>query len=81
MPSAVMSPLKSAIQGWMNSPGHRVNLLDPDFNEIGVGYYRRDSDGRGYVTQDFGNDAVYAPVIIENEALSTTSPNVNLIYL
>jgi cysteine-rich secretory family protein len=69
---------ESAIQGWMNSPGHRANLLDPDFNEIGVGYYRRDSDGRGYVTQDFGNDAVYAPVIIENEALSTTSPNVNL---
>ena len=67
-----------AIQGWMNSPGHRANLLDPDFNEIGVGYYRRDSDGRGYVTQDFGNDAVYAPVIIENESLSTTSPNVNL---
>ncbi|MGE5250986.1 MAG: CAP domain-containing protein [Bacteroidota bacterium] len=67
-----------AIQGWMNSPGHRANLLDPNSREIGLGYYRRSSDGRGYVTQDFGNDAVYAPVIIENEALSTTSPNVNL---
>jgi uncharacterized protein YkwD len=67
-----------AIQGWMNSPGHRANLLDPNSREIGVGYYRRDSDGRGYVTQDFGNDAVYAPAIIENEAVSTTNPNVNL---
>ena len=67
-----------AIEGWMNSPGHRANLLDPNSREIGLGYYRRDSDGRGYVTQDFGNDAVYAPIIIENEAISTTSPNVNL---
>ena len=72
-----LSP-ESAIQGWMNSPGHRTNLLNPSWREIGLGYYRRDSDGRGYVTQDFGNDAVYAPVIIENEALSTNSPNVNL---
>lgn len=72
-----LSP-EAAIQGWMNSPGHRANLLDPNSREIGVGYYRRDNDGRGYVTQDFGTDVVYAPVIIENEAISTTSPNVNL---
>ena len=67
-----------AIQGWMNSSGHRDNLLNTNVREIGLGYYRRSSDGRGYVTQDFGNDAVYAPVVIENEALSTTSRNVNL---
>jgi uncharacterized protein YkwD len=67
-----------AIQGWMNSAGHRANLLDPNSREIGLGYYRRDSDGRGYVTQDFGSDPVYAPVIIENEALTTTTPNANL---
>lgn len=69
---------EDAINGWMNSPGHRATLLDPNLREIGLGYYRRDSDGRGYVTQDFGSDAVSAPIIIENEALSTTSPNVNL---
>jgi uncharacterized protein YkwD len=67
-----------AIQGWMNDPGHRANLLDPNAREIGLGYYRRDSEGRGYVTQDFGDDPVYAPVIIEDEALSTTTTNVNL---
>jgi uncharacterized protein YkwD/uncharacterized protein YhfF len=69
---------EDAIQGWMNSPGHRANLLDPNSREIGLGYYLRNSDGRGYVTQDFGNDAIYAPIIIENEAISTISPNVNL---
>lgn len=67
-----------AIEGWMNSSGHRANLLDPNSREIGLGYYRRDSDGRGYITQDFGNDAVYAPVVIDNEALSTASTSTNL---
>lgn len=67
-----------AITGWMNSSGHRANLLDPGSREIGLGYYRRLSDGRGYVTQDFGADAVYAPVVIENEALNTNSQLVNL---
>ena len=67
-----------AIQGWMNSAGHRTNLLNSSYREIGMGYYRRDSDGRGYLTQDFGRDKVYAPVVIENEALATTDPNVSL---
>jgi uncharacterized protein YkwD len=69
---------QDAINGWMNSPGHRANLLDPTWREVGLGYYRRVSDGRGYVAQVFGVDDVYAPVIIENEAVSTTTPNVNL---
>ncbi len=69
---------ESAIQGWMNSPGHRTNLLSPNSREIGVGYYRRAGDGRGYITQDFGSDDVYAPMIIENEAVATPSSNVNL---
>ena len=67
-----------AINGWMNSPGHRANLLDPAWREVGLGYYLRQSDGRGYVTQDFGVDSVYPPVIVENEAVTTTTPNVNL---
>lgn len=69
---------EDAIDAWMNSPGHRANLLNPDFREIGLGYYRRDSDGRGYLTQDFGVDGVYSPVVINNEALKTTSCNVSL---
>jgi uncharacterized protein YkwD len=68
----------AAIDGWMASGGHRNNLLNATFREVGLGYYRRGSDGRGYVTQDFGVDGVYPPVIINNEALQTTSPNVAL---
>jgi uncharacterized protein YkwD len=39
--------------GWMDSPGHRRNILDKDFTEIGVavGY---SVDGRPYYCQVFG---------------------------
>lgn len=67
-----------AVDGWMRSPGHRANLLDPNSRELGMGYYRRASDGRGYLTQDFGNDPIYPPLIIQNEALTTSFPMVNL---
>lgn len=28
---------KTTVTGWMNSPGHRANLLDPDLKEVGFG--------------------------------------------
>jgi uncharacterized protein YkwD len=65
-----------AIQGWLNSPRHRDNLLCDCHREIGLGYYL--GAERGYVAQVFGYDPVYPPVIIENEALSTTTPQVGL---
>jgi len=30
--------VSSVIQGWLGSEGHCVNLMDPDFTEIGAGY-------------------------------------------
>ena len=66
-----------AIQGWLDSPGHRDNLLAAGHREVGLGYYRDDS-GQGYVTQDFGSDPTYAPLIIENEAIDTPTQQVNL---
>lgn len=74
---AYVSP-QDAINGWMASQGHRENLLNPGYREIGLGYYLRASDNRGYVTQDFGIDGVYAPVIIDNEALTTSNRSVDL---
>ncbi|WP_031516427.1 CAP domain-containing protein [Desulfofalx alkaliphila] len=29
---------ESVMEGWMNSPGHRANILNPHFTEIGVGF-------------------------------------------
>ncbi|WP_367136577.1 MULTISPECIES: CAP domain-containing protein [Streptomyces] len=41
------------VQGWMNSPGHRANILKPDFAYIGIGYATGSSAGT-YWTQLFG---------------------------
>jgi uncharacterized protein YkwD len=46
---------EQAIQGWMNSPGHRANILNPNFQEIGFGY-SQNAGGmyRHYWVQVFG---------------------------
>lgn len=44
----------SAFQGWMNSPGHRANILSSSFTQIGVGYvYFADSQYRNYYVTVF----------------------------
>ncbi|MCG5062081.1 MAG: hypothetical protein KA714_29990 [Limnoraphis sp. WC205] len=50
---------EAVVEGWINSPGHRENLLNPDFTEIGVGYYFLENDTGSenwnhYWTQVFG---------------------------
>ena len=40
-------------RGWMNSPEHRKNMLDPDVTQIGVGI-ARDRGGRYFAVQMFG---------------------------
>jgi uncharacterized protein YkwD len=42
-----------AIATWMDSPGHRANLLNPDFRQIGVGI-ATNARGQRYFTQVFG---------------------------
>lgn len=41
------------VSAWMNSPGHRANILTEDFTAIGVGYYKTSSGYRHYWTQIF----------------------------
>jgi uncharacterized YkwD family protein len=40
------------MNSWMNSPGHRSNILSPSYTQIGVGL-AKDSSGRCYWTQQF----------------------------
>ncbi|WP_030411829.1 CAP domain-containing protein [Streptomyces sp. NRRL S-1448] len=40
----------SVMKGWMNSPGHKRNILDCSFKELGVGL----AQPGDYWTQDFG---------------------------
>ncbi|MER7925712.1 CAP domain-containing protein [Streptomyces sp. NPDC096057] len=41
------------VEGWMNSPGHRANILKPDFTHIGIGLAGGGQMGT-YWTQLFG---------------------------
>jgi uncharacterized protein YkwD len=42
-----------AVAGWMASEGHRANILNGEFTEIGVGR-ATNADGKPYWTQVFG---------------------------
>jgi len=41
------------VEGWMNSPGHRANILKPDFTHIGIGF-AGGGPAATYWTQLFG---------------------------
>lgn len=43
---------EEVMNGWMNSPGHRANILNSSYTEIGVGYVT-DGNGTGYWVQEF----------------------------
>jgi uncharacterized protein YkwD len=53
---------RSAFTWWMNSPGHRANILDPDFREVGIGVRKGEyvdesgtiHPGTSMYTVDFG---------------------------
>lgn len=53
---------EAVVQGWINSSGHRDNLLNPNLRELGVGhYYLANDTGQvnwsHYWTQKFGSPA------------------------
>ncbi|RMI30185.1 CAP domain-containing protein [Nocardia stercoris] len=42
----------AVVTAWMNSPGHRANILNCGFTQIGIGI--ADGSGGPWWTQDFG---------------------------
>lgn len=53
------SDAAEVVADWMTSPGHRTNILNPAYKEIGIGYVLLDQDGgkatmRHYWVQNFG---------------------------
>ncbi len=58
--AAGQSTPESVVQGWINSSGHRANLLNASFTELGVGYFYLANDTGSvnysrYWTQLFGS--------------------------
>jgi len=43
---------KQVMNAWMNSSGHRANIMNPNFTTIGVGYYQN-ANGTNYWCQLF----------------------------
>lgn len=43
----------SLVRMWMNSPGHRANMLDGSYNQIGVGVWINYKSGKVHATQNF----------------------------
>lgn len=51
--AAGASTPQDVVAGWLKSSGHCANIMNPIYNDLGVGYYRGGSAGH-YWTQDFG---------------------------
>ena len=43
---------QEVMNGWMNSSGHRANIMNPNYTSIGVGYYQN-ANGTNYWCQLF----------------------------
>ncbi|HAJ37114.1 MAG TPA: CAP domain-containing protein [Chloroflexi bacterium] len=69
---------EDVMAGWMSSSGHRQNILDPDFREIGVGYYQGSGEYGVYWVQNLGARNGEYPLIINNDAAVTSDANVTV---
>lgn len=46
---------EAVVEGWMNSVGHRANIIRPQFEEIGISYFESPTGVyKTYWVQDFG---------------------------
>jgi uncharacterized protein YkwD len=71
---------QSVMDGWMNSPGHKANILSANYWEIGVGYYAGGGQYGVYWTQDFGKRSGVYPLLINRDA-ATTDTRSTAIYI
>jgi uncharacterized protein YkwD len=69
---------QSVVAGWMDSASHRRSLLNPDFTEIGVGYYRGGGQYGAYWVADLGVRRNVYPLIIAREAPVTQDRTVDV---
>lgn len=87
---------KIVVEGWMNSPGHRANILNPDFTYLGCGCAKYEKQGNGYamlyfkLTQNFGGSlmengikitqSAYNPRALENNINSKVKKTFNALF-
>ena len=76
--AAGYSDPQAVMNAWLNSPGHRSNILSEYSWEIGVGYYDGSGSYGRYRVQDFGKRNGIYPLVINNEAAVTENSQVRL---
>ena len=66
-PYAYYEFAKNAVEGWMTSPGHRKNILNPDYEFLGCGSASYEKQGILYfkLTQNFGGTLIDNELLIE----------------
>jgi uncharacterized protein YkwD/uncharacterized protein YegL len=65
---------QDVVLSWMDSEGHRKNILSTDYTEIGVGYFQSPDNSKGpYWVQNFGSSAENAGLLSQQ---STTTPSI-----
>jgi uncharacterized protein YkwD len=52
---------ESVVQAWMNSDGHRRNILNCGFSDIGVGYYYLKNDTGDYKYRHYWTQVFASP--------------------
>lgn len=69
---------QAVMNAWLNSTGHRTNIENTDYREMGVGYDAPGGVYGRYWVQNFGRRANVYPLVINNEYSRTTSPDVSV---
>lgn len=69
-----------AMEGWMNSPDHRHNILSDSYWEIGVGFFQGEGEYRYYWVQNFGRTNDRFPIVLNGEKALTQS-SVTPVYI
>jgi uncharacterized protein YkwD len=69
------------VEAWMNSPGHRANILNPDFQEIGIAVKQGTFEGKSVwlAVQEFGTAQNVCPSPAKNisVAIETNKTTLN----
>lgn len=67
---------RATVDAWMDSPGHRRNILNSDFTEIGIAVMSERENGQGdvFIVQLFGTPQNPRPAIISSETVVESAP-------
>lgn len=70
--AAGYSSSAEVMEGWMNSPGHKANILSSKFTHVGIGYYGIAATGHHYWSQMFIGYCMPIAISLDRNGKSAT---------